>query len=112
MAAIVCIALSLAAIECSLLSSRRDQLYNPVSLATVVLAACLMAAIAIASGWIAATGFTLTYTSFSLGLIWLNASLYSLETLFVPLLTSIMLLGELVLLVFPAQVLLRWIAFS
>lgn len=108
MAAILCVIFSITLIECVLLSSASSKLYNPVSLFSVVVAAWLLTLIAIASGWIAATGFTITYVAFSLGLILLNASLYSQETLFIPILGSILLIGELLLLIFPVQALLRF----
>ncbi len=108
MLALLCVVFSITLIECVLLSNASAKLYNPVSLISIVIAALLMSSIAIANGWIAATGFTLTYITFSLGLMLLNASLYSLETLFIPILGSILLLGELVLLIFPAQALLRF----
>lgn len=107
MAALLCVIFSITLIECVLLSNSSSKLYNPVSLLSIVVAALLMTSIAIASGWIAATGFTLTYITLSLGLILLNASLYSLETLFIPVLGSILLLGELVLLIFPVQALIH-----
>jgi len=109
MAALLCVVFSITLIECVLLSKSSAKLYNPVSLLSIVVAALLMTGIAMASGWIAATGFTLTYITLSLGLILLNASLYSLETLFIPILGSILLLGELVLLIFPAQALLSFV---
>jgi hypothetical protein len=108
MAALLCVVFSITVIECVLLSNASAKLYNPVSLLAIAIAALLLTSIALASGWIAATGFTLTYISLSLGLLLLNASLYSLETLFIPILGSILLLGELLLLILPAQALLRW----
>jgi hypothetical protein len=108
MAALLCVVCSITVIECILLSNASAKLYNPVSLLAIASAALLMTAIAIGNGWIAATGFTLTYTSLSLGLLLVNASLYSLETLFIPILGSILLLGELLLLIFPLQALFRW----
>ncbi len=109
MAALLCVIFSITVIECVLLSNASSKLYNPISLISIVVAALLMTSIAIASGFIAATGFTLSYIAISLGLILLNASLYSLETLFIPILGSILLLGELVLLILPAQALLRFV---
>jgi hypothetical protein len=103
MAALLCITVSLAAIECILLSGQSKKLYTPVSLAAVVVAALLLTSIAINSGWIAAASFTFTYLALAFGLLLFNASLYSLETLFIPVLGSLVLLGELLLLILPAQ---------
>ncbi len=103
MAALLCVTLSLAAIECILLLGQSKKLYTPVSLFAVVAAALLMTSIAVNSGWIAATSFALTYLALSFGLLMFNASLYSLETLFIPILASLVLLGELVLLILPGQ---------
>ena len=106
MAALLCITLSLAIIECILLSSQSQKLYTPVSLAAVVLTALFLSSIAISSGWIAAASFTFTYLAFSLGLLLFSASLYSLETLFIPFLSSLVLLGELLFLILPVRVVL------
>ena len=107
MAAFLCVIFSITIIECILLSRSHAKLFNTAGLMVIAAAAALMTSIAIASGWSAATSFTLTYGALSLGLIVLNASLYSPETLFIPLLGAILMLGELVLLIFPAQVVLR-----
>lgn len=77
-----------------------------MSLMVVVAAALLLTIIAIYSGWIAAASFTLTYLALSLGLIVFSASLYSQETLFIPILGSLVLLTELVLLILPTQIIL------
>ncbi len=106
MAALLCITISLAVIECSLLSRQSKKLYNPMSLMVVAAAALLLTVIAINSGWIAAASFTLTYLALSLGLIVFSASLYSQETLFIPMLGSLVLLIELVLLILPTQMIL------
>ena len=103
MAAILCVTITLAILECILLLGDAKKLYTPVSLFAVVAAALLMTSIALNSGWIAATSFAFTYGALSLGLLLFNASLYSLETLFIPLLGTILLLAELVLLVWPAR---------
>lgn len=106
MSAILCITVSLAVIECSLLSGQSKRLYNPISLMVVVAAALLLTMIAINSGWVAAASFTLTYLALSLGLLIFSASLYSKETLFIPILGSLVLLSELVLLILPTQMIL------
>lgn len=104
MAAIFCVVLSITIVEC-LLVLKASQLYNPVSLIAVIAAALVMTSIAAASGWIAATSFALTYLAISLGLLLLDASLYSLETLFIPILGSVVLLSELVLVILPGKAL-------
>ena len=106
MVALLCIVISLAAIECSLLSGHDHKLYNPVSLGTTVAAALLLTLISIQSGWMAAAHFTLTYLALSCGFLLLNLSLYSRETTFIPILSSIVLVAELALLILPAQLIL------
>jgi len=108
MAAILCITVSLGLIECVLLSGQSQKLYNPASLAAIVSAALVLSQIAVSSGWIAAASFTLTYLALALGLLLLNASLYSPETLFIPVLGSCLLLGELLLLILPAKLILSY----
>lgn len=106
MAALLCVTITLAILECILLTGQSNRLFTPVSLFAVVAAALLMTSIAINSGWVAAAHFTLIYMGLSLGLLLLNASLYSLETLFIPILGSLLLLGELIFLLLPARMML------
>lgn len=104
MAALLCITVSLAIIECCLLSGQSKKFYNPISLMVVVAAALLLTIIAINSGLVAAASFTFAYLSLAFGLLLFSASLYSLETLFIPVLASLILLGELLILFFSSQI--------
>ncbi|NJN30132.1 MAG: hypothetical protein HC824_06590 [Synechococcales cyanobacterium RM1_1_8] len=103
MAALLCITVTLAGIECVLLMGQSKRLYTPLSLGAVVATALLLSSIAVNSGLIAATGFTLTYLALALGLLLFNASLYSLETLFIPIVSSVVLVVELMLFIAPIQ---------
>lgn len=102
MAALICVVLSLTVVETILLQGS-NRLYTPASWFLISAAALAMTAIAIASGWIAATQFAVTYILVSFAILLLTESIYSLETLFIPVLGSCILLTELVFLIVPAQ---------
>jgi hypothetical protein len=102
MAAFICVVLSLTIVETILLQGS-DRLYTPASWFLISGAALVMSSIAIASGWVAATSFALTYIFASLAILLLTESIYSLETLFIPVLGSLVLLAELLFIIVPAQ---------
>ncbi len=102
MAALICVVLSLTVVETILLQGS-NRLYTPASWFMISAAALAMTSIAIASGWIAATQFAVTYILVSFAILLLTESIYSLETLFIPVLGSCILLVELIFLIVPAQ---------
>lgn len=102
MAAFLCVVLSLTIVETILLQGS-DRFYTPASWFLISGTALVMSGIAIASGWVAATSFAATYIFASFAILLLTESVYSLETLFIPVLGSAVLLAELLLLIVPAQ---------
>lgn len=104
MVALICVILSVTIAETIILKGS-DRLYTPATWFLISAAALAMTGIAIAGGWVAATSFAVTYVLVSFALLLLTESIYSLETLFIPILGSFVLLTELVLLIVPAQLL-------
>ena len=102
MVALICVVLSITIAE-TIIIKGSDRLYTPATWFLISAAALTMTMTAIASGWIAATSFTITYVSVSFALLLLTESIYSLETLFIPVLGSFVLLAELVFLIVPAR---------
>ena len=105
MVALICVILSITIVE-TIIIKGSDRLYAPTSWFLISGAALAMTGIAIASGWIAATSFAITYVAVSFALLLLTESIYSLETLFIPILGSFVLLTELVFLIVPVKFLL------
>ncbi len=102
MVALICVVLSITVIE-TILIRGSDRFYGPMSWFLISASALVMTATAIAGGWIAATSFTLTYLSVSFAILLLTESIYSLESLFIPILGSFVLLAELLFLIVPAR---------
>ena len=102
MVALICVVLSITIAETIILKGS-DRLYRPATWFLISAAALAMTGIAIASGWVAATSFAITYVGVSFALLLLTESIYSLETLFIPILGSFVLLAELVFLIVPAS---------